>query len=457
MQIKINNINSKIFGSREELLICQEILFHKFEKWIKYKKQKKPKRKILIHKFINQDNIFPTGLLYYLLLKLKKKGVNYQLIDLRKKPELNFKEINLNVDLYNYQKEAIENTIKYQRVIWEIATNGGKTLACCGLVQRLNTNTLFLVHNKILFEQTLNVFKENFEENKIGYIKSGEKKLKKFVVAMIPTLAKSLENKNILEYLNTINLIIGDEAHRAGSRTYSTIFNHCPSYYRVLMSGTIPEEETLIGKKVRALSGNIVIKISNDDLIQRGISSKPICKFINIFGKIEIEKTENNFLNMARIGLYEYEPRNNLIIEEVKRYVREKKSIIVLVWLKEHGEKLTNLLKTEKIKNKFITGNSKDSLKILEEFKKGKLKTLITTPLLDEGFDTNKIEVLILAGGGKSNRQLLQRVGRGLRKKRGNKNLIVVDFIDNQNLKLLKHSLLRKKILERENFEIIEI
>ena len=455
LEIKIDNINSQVVGNRTDVINCCDILTHKYTQWVKWKNQKRPKKKNLTYNFLNPiTGTFPTGLLFYLLKKLKEIKIEYVLIDERVKPTINFKPISKSLELRDYQKEAIEATIKYQRVIWEIATNGGKTRCASALIQNLNTNTLFLVHNKILFEQAYEVLSSLLNE-KIGVIKANKIDLKKVTVAMIPTLYKRLDHPEIEDFLNGLNLIILDEGHKGSAATYEKILFSCPAYYRVLMSGTIPEEDTLNGKKVRSLAGDVLITISNKELIDKGISATPNINFIRVLG--EIEYTGTSFLELAKVGIVNYESRNNLIIREAEKYAKEGKTTVILVWLKEHGNLLKSRLDDARISSKFIFGDCKDNLEVIKEFKAGNLKTLISTPLLDEGFDTDKIEVLILAAGGKSSRQLLQRLGRGLRKKEGGNKVEIIDFMDYQHLKLLKHSMIRKKILEKQGFTVTEI
>jgi len=64
------------------------------------------------------------------------------------------------------------------------------------------------------------------------------------------------------------------------------------------------------------------------------------------------------------------------------------------------------------------------------------------------------VDVLVLAGGGKSYVKLLQRVGRGMRKKAGDNRIVIVDFIDDTNDYLLSHSEERIETYTQEGFAI---
>jgi superfamily II DNA or RNA helicase len=65
------------------------------------------------------------------------------------------------------------------------------------------------------------------------------------------------------------------------------------------------------------------------------------------------------------------------------------------------------------------------------------------------GVDVPAIGQIILAGGGKAEVALRQRVGRGLRaKKIGTNCCFIVDFSDATNTNLIKHSRQRREIIE---------
>jgi len=88
----------------------------------------------------------------------------------------------------------------------------------------------------------------------------------------------------------------------------------------------------------------------------------------------------------------------------------------------------------------------------------GTEKVLISSSILDEGVDISGIDTLVLGAGGKSLRQTLQRVGRGLRKKKTGENKVdVYDFMDYTNKFLKNHSDERKKIYLNEGFEVKEV
>ena len=81
--------------------------------------------------------------------------------------------------------------------------------------------------------------------------------------------------------------------------------------------------------------------------------------------------------------------------------------------------------------------------------KKGKIKVLLGSTILDVGVDVPAVSMVILASAGKAEIALRQRIGRGLRAKKNQANIcFVVDFDDPFNKYLKNHAQQRKAIIQ---------
>jgi superfamily II DNA or RNA helicase len=85
----------------------------------------------------------------------------------------------------------------------------------------------------------------------------------------------------------------------------------------------------------------------------------------------------------------------------------------------------------------------------LTKLEQGKIDVLIGTTILDVGVDVPAVGLVCLAGGGKAEVALRQRIGRGLRaKKRGPNVAFIMDFNDGMNSYLIDHCRQRRLIIE---------
>lgn len=99
-------------------------------------------------------------------------------------------------------------------------------------------------------------------------------------------------------------------------------------------------------------------------------------------------------------------------------------------------------LKSGKVKVEYKTkkfGLKKLREEIIEDFKNNKFKILSVVRALDEGFDDEDVDLIIMASYTSSTRQNVQRTGRGIRKKEG-KHAIVINLymLDSQEETWLK-------------------
>jgi len=126
--------------------------------------------------------------------------------------------------------------------------------------------------------------------------------------------------------------------------------------------------------------------------------------------------------------------------------------VLVLVTRLDHGEVLSGMIDG----SIFIHGSDTTDVRMsaLNNMRLGDGGVYIASPIFDEGVDVPALDCVILAGGGKSHIKLLQRLGRGMRKKEGENVLHVYDFIDNTNQYLYNHSLARMQTYEQEGFDV---
>ena len=77
---------------------------------------------------------------------------------------------------------------------------------------------------------------------------------------------------------------------------------------------------------------------------------------------------------------------------------------------------------------------------------------MILTNIFDEGVDTPEVDALIMAAGGKSSIETLQRLGRGMRAKEDNR-VFVFDFYDTTHIYLNRHAEARRKTCEAAHYQ----
>ena len=159
---------------------------------------------------------------------------------------------------------------------------------------------------------------------------------------------------------------------------------------------------------------------------------------------------------------FEYdEPHHEYSHIKKKDEIREKRLIGKLkcrfIRYSEKKDQLYEKFKEQNIYCNILDGS--DSIEkrqnIMNEVETGACKIILCSQIFDEGVDMPILSALILCSSGKSSVKTLQRIGRILRKYKDKDIAAVIEFDD--KVKYLKeHSLARKKIYKREDFEVIE-
>ncbi|WNO29840.1 recombination helicase [Bacillus phage SDFMU_Pbc] len=296
--------------------------------------------------------------------------------------------------------------------------------------------------------------------------KSAQMHLNKYIVEFEKIMEKKNKDKykkykETLEFLESVKVLIADEVHHAKASTWYESFSMCENaIYRVGLTGTVDPKDKLGHQRLLAIFDRIIVKVSNEFLIKSGVSSTPTIRIVPITEPRNIELVDN-FMEAYKLGIVQNEYRNKAIVDLAVAY-RKRRPGGILISVKEidHGETLLELLRDRGLDVEFINGGSEVEHRAgqLQRFSQGKLPILIASTIIDEGVDMKSIGCMILAAGGKSMRQQLQRIGRGLRLNGIDGNSVMVfDFKDQTNQYLLNHSKERKKIFLEEKFDVKEM
>lgn len=259
----------------------------------------------------------------------------------------------------------------------------------------------------------------------------------------------------VTKLLKATKMFIGDEVHHASSDTWYKLFKKIPNaVYRFGLTGTVDKSNPVNVMKLHASTGDIVAKVSNDFLINNGYSAKPI---INMLDLGDIGSVSSRFYaEVRRDGIIENKKRNSIFVRKIIEQFHNGKQCLVIVNETEHGDIVCDMLKNEIDSVEFIHGQrtAKVREQSLKDLKEGTLRVLISTSILDEGVDVSSINCIFLMAGGKSMRQLLQRIGRGLRKKADGSHVDVYDALDYHAEYLTEHLAERYNTYVEEGFEI---
>ncbi|MEB0029193.1 DEAD/DEAH box helicase [Undibacterium sp. RTI2.1] len=261
------------------------------------------------------------------------------------------------------------------------------------------------------------------------------------------------DRQKTINLLGTFGLVILEEAHEASGNSYYEILRHCKNaYYRLALTATpFMKDSEESNMRLMACSGPIGISVSEETLIDRGILAQPHFKIVELRHKPAKLMRNTGWQSAYRIGITDNEYRNKIIVDECIAAASYHMSTMVLIQQTKHGETLLQKMTDAGLRVAFIQGEDDQAgrKQALSQLAKGEIDVLIGSTILDVGVDVPAVGVVIIAGGGKAEVALRQRIGRGLREKKSGPNIaLIIDFADGFNEHLKGHAMQRLAIIK---------
>jgi superfamily II DNA or RNA helicase len=420
------------------------------------------------HMFYKDGCTFPKGLMPRLKKLLREAGYKVMKTrDERKNPHHDLGEVELaplmlaGIELRDYQLDSIARALRAGCGLIHAATNAGKTEIGSAVIKVLKAHRcLFLVHTKQLLKQAREriALRLGTIEEHIGVIGDGRFDPKHITVATVQSLTRvnsKAQKAVVAKYLKTIQLLILDETHHASAKSFYRLIQRIDAPWRYGMSGTPFGLADGKGLMVEAAFGPVVARITNQDLIDRGVSAKPTIRMIEVV-EPEIDSSLD-WQSVYKEGIVLNEVRNKLIADWSVKFADKKWPTLVIVRELWHGDNLCQMLRDAGVAHAFVHGQmSTDEVERQKvRLTEGKIRVLVASPIFGEGVDIPSVRALIVADGGQSTANVLQKIGRGLRAKVGDNRLDVIDFADATHRWLARHAQERLALYEAEGFRVV--
>lgn len=402
---------------------------------------------------------FPSGFLPQVVRKARDRGFEVTVHDERVRPAL--PDMSADVAwLRDYQHHCLTEALNRGRGIIHAATGGGKTEIIAGLTRTLpTTKFLILVHrSQLMRDIKRRIVKRSIEHGygeptDIGLYGDGEKELgARITIATFQSLAKNRKNPAVKAMLKAAEALLIDEAHTSPASQFTSIIEQATNaYYRWGVSGTPLDRSDKRSIVTIGLLGPVIARVSAKELIDRGILAKPLVRLCR-FDAQDVYASE--WAQVRTQGIVESRARNQAVLNAVRRAA---KPCVLFVEILEHGQFLTQKLQQGGINAQFVWGNTKTAEReaALERLVRADIDVVVASTVLNEGIDVPSLRSVVLAAGGKSVIQVLQRIGRGMRRTEDKATFEIWDFEDVHHRMLEDHYIARKRAYGREGHEVV--
>jgi superfamily II DNA or RNA helicase len=347
------------------------------------------------------------------------------------------------IQLRPHQREALD-AFRRERYLGCVClpTGAGKTILAIAVMAELKRSTLVVVPTIDLLFQWADVI-EKFLKIPAGKLGGGHHQIEDITVSTYDSAVMFMEH-----YGNRFAFIVFDECHHLPATQNQFIANAAIAPFRLGLSATLERsdgKETLLYEIV----GPLVFEGHMQSMIGQGLAPYQIVtQYVEMSEaeRLEYEEQRGVYLHFIRAnGINMSKPnawmdfvirsaRSQAGREAMKAFRRQKKiaqaseSKLTALWeiLFTHvGEKI--IVFTDDNQSAYEIGErfylavlthqtkAKERKRMLDEFRSGQIRVLVTSKVLNEGVDVPEASVGIVMSGSGAVREHVQRLGRILR------------------------------------------
>ncbi len=312
-----------------------------------------------------------------------------------------------------YQEECLQAIEDAGPGKWAIAmsTGAGKTFTFTQI--KTEGKILILSHREELVKQVIPYYDEPVGIE-MGKLKSnGERIVSASFMSIINRLDKFAPDE--------FDIVITDEFHHSAAKSFKKVLQHFKPYQHLGFSATPFRAD---GEDLSELFTKVIFKRDLRFCIENKFLCDLTCKRVNIgYDLTGIKKAVNDYSEKELAKRVNIEGANKAIAEI---YAKCEKPAIIFAVNIAHAEAIQKEIGEDAV---LVIGITKDRAKIIEDYKLGKIKCLITVAVLTEGVDIPNIQTGILARPTKSEVLYIQMVGRILRLSEGKKRAVLIDCV----------------------------
>lgn len=346
--------------------------------------------------------------------------------------------------LHAHQEEALAALAKMRangKTITLIthATGTGKTHVAATDARRLGLHTLYLAHTSQLPKQTAERFRELWPEAMVEVFRGkshGEMQrhgqahrcsaaVPLVLCSTFQAMARNLTRFDPCDF----GYVIVDEAHHAAADSFAEVIRYFQP--RFLLGLTATPERT-DDRPLLQIFRETAHRLSLEEAIGRGLLAPIRC--LRVETNVDLQKVRFNGVDYRMKDLEEavrIPSRDELIADTYLKHARGKRAVCFCVNV-DHAERVSAVLRSKGVASACVSGRMAvpERESVLEQYEGGEIDVLTACDMLNEGWDSPRTEVLLMARPTLSKILYVQQLGRGTRTAEGKKYLLVFDFVD---------------------------
>ncbi len=364
--------------------------------------------------------------------------------------------------LRDYQAQALYAFEAMARAgVVVLPTGSGKTLVACAAIASAATSALVFVPTCALLEQWRGTLARVFGGN-IGVVGDGTFELAPLTVI---TFASAYQKLDLFGH--RFGMVVVDEAHHFATGFRSEALEMCPAPHRLGLTATPPIPGSPAADRLRSLLGPVVYERVATDFIGTHLAPVVFERFtvdLSDDERATYERESAPFLDLRRsllranpgldwVGCVRHitrMPGGRTVLARMRAATaiatlpHAKRALVADLVREHHGDKTLVFAATAddayrlgaELLAPVITSETPrlERQVILEAFRAGSVRALVSARVLNEGIDVPDAAVAIVVGGTLGAREHTQRIGRVLRPAPGKQakvyELVTLDTVD---------------------------
>jgi superfamily II DNA or RNA helicase len=355
-------------------------------------------------------------------------------------------------ELRPYQRDALAAWIAHgKRGTIVLPTGAGKTRVALAAAALVRGPTVVVVPTRVLLEQWVAALRGVFD-GRIGVLGDGEQRIEDVTVM---TFESAFRYMDVLG--DRFALLVVDEVHHFGSGAREEALVACVAPYRLGLTATAPEAGTTQERALVDLVGPVVFSMSIVDLAGSHLAHFDVVRMrvaLTVEERATYATLTREFVRAReRIAREGPVPSWDLLLRRIAQLPGGRKAVadwhraVALAAFPADKRALARSLIQRHRDDKTLVfamhaadayAIARDNLvpaitseigreerkAILESFREGRVRCVVSARVLNEGVDVPDARVAILLGGALGVREQIQRIGRVLRPSPGKRAVI---------------------------------
>lgn len=311
-------------------------------------------------------------------------------------------------------------------ILIQSPTGSGKTALTAhmlGTAASRKQDSWFIVHRRELVKQSVMAFDKSMVRHGVIANSFMPDPIPNVQVASIGTL-RNRHAKN-----RPPKLIVWDECHHLGAKSWEAIFNAYPNSFHIGLTAT---PIRLDGRGLDKYFDCMVQGPSVAELIEMGFLSDYKLFAPGAPNLQGVHKRMGDYIKSELMRVMDKPTITGSAINEYVKRADGKRAVVFCVSI-EHSRHVVEEFNARGIKAEHVDGETdqRERDQAITRFRLGETKILSNVDLFGEGFDLPAIECAILLRPTQSLALYLQQVGRSLRPFKGKEHAIILDHANN--------------------------